>query len=1460
MAALRRIQKELRDLSSNPIEGLTVTPSEENLFDWKCSIKATPESPYAKGTFNFDLELPQNFPFKAPTVKFTTKIYHPGINEEGAICVPILRDEWKPSVTLSSVLITIQDKLNNPSPDDPFEPDIAALLKNDKPKFLATAKEYTKNKKSDARRNPESPNLHTISPPTREILPELPPASDFRTSLILPDLSRRFTLLRTPSGEPVTLDDLKSRLASQRVRGTGQQISEEEEDMILETLGRLRSRNAGSSEERLTNDSPALGRYSVRSTDTENTDLSSAPASVTSSPSGRAARRYSNNLFGSSRFRDNSYIRSVASHQSKAGSTRSTSSFAPTESSVSVQHPDTRSISPEHYPSTSHQSSPEKDPHTFTSEATSSSTNDSTLATDHYAITMSSSALRRASRAVEKAIREMEEEGEDEIVLPRTTMPPRQNEPTELQTPEKEQDIDSLRRSVSESSTLSDVEAGMAISSDNQVRSEPESHRVSPVPFRIAPGYIPGMPRPMTPRDQMEFDDRSHSTTPRATSPAYAALAEPSSPTSKVTNMSRLGRNSPSSQRPTSPLASSPFLSRSTNGRHTPETTFPSLAFSPIANSSRSSLESAGSSYHSLDLGDSKNRGLLSIFSDVDPLQPSWHDFPEDSSVAAGYSDDDLNTEDIIARYAGLNKSDFMAIQEKLVNAALAKSAPPETRERVPSLRRRRPSTSQSNYSLNGRVERSPTADATSSAIQPYRNSIQAASPTLASPTVVERTSSTQSDRDISPTTRRNRDLAQVLFGDDPGNMDEPEVPDTVLAEVAPLHPTPKAVASPQPEIRPQEPPAIADTPTPLRHLFNPSSPRLPQSPEEVAELHRAVQFQAEAATRALRKPPSSSNLAGEGAHTLFSNGTISRKRINPGQIGSPTLVSSSASVDTISLRPPSSGSGNYGAPSKISQRFRKFRGTLKSKPPVTGGEITPYPLDHAGTSPTSQTASYDPAKLNSGRPMPSSATEFNRSKVLVPSPPASAGPGIKGFMARFRSKKAQENHDADRRPASQQAHPSTHVPTSPLSPRRPATADSAAVLPTTSFAHSGTQNQATEVPNQDVPPESIAIKQLFEAAEALSVDRQALSALLRSASMSSKTTLTRNPSTTRTAQPDIPEEQRPTSPLQVVVNGRPSVENQHSSDPLTKRASIRRQADSLQPPRPSLDAPSSSVVRRTIILASDTRSSTIDLNALLRKGSNRRKRASAQSFSNRSVHDRVPTPPPPRASNSRRFSHEQSPPIPQLPGSTLQGDYLAVPSSSGDKPISAAYDSLYDMYTGDRTQSTTGDYDPTQFPRHETPVNPEAGTALEVIELANGETIWSIVNGLRDDDVDSVYAHRSSFASEYSSRENGEGMQVFFKEHNRAGSKGSATSFLSRKKSQAKHRPETKVFYSSPAQIGRIIEDLSQNTDAGSFNIMPSLPGKATATGHSTTSSVSEANWTVEERLEHMLGSMGSK
>jgi len=69
----------------------------------------------------------------------------------------------------------------------------------------------------------------------------------------------------------------------------------------------------------------------------------------------------------------------------------------------------------------------------------------------------------------------------------------------------------------------------------------------------------------------------------------------------------------------------------------------------------------------------------------------------------------------------------------------------------------------------------------------------------------------------------------------------------------------------------------------------------------------------------------------------------------------------------------------------------------------------------------------------------------------------------------------------------------------------------------------------------------------------------------------------------------------------------------------------------------------------------------------------------------------------------------------------------------------------------------------------------------------------------LRDADDESIYSGRASFASEYSTREtaNEGGVQVFMKEHVRSGSKGSLSSFVSRKKPlQGKLRPETKVSF----------------------------------------------------------------
>lgn len=127
------------------------------------------------------------------------------------------------------------------------------------------------------------------------------------------------------------------------------------------------------------------------------------------------------------------------------------------------------------------------------------------------------------------------------------------------------------------------------------------------------------------------------------------------------------------------------------------------LLLTPLGNSSRSSIGSAGSSYHSWDEEHKKDR-LFDLFATLDP-QRDWHDLStsrSSPSTSRTTPSDSQDCEIVVRRELGLNKIDVAVIQDKLVATALTKAATPEGRHRANSVRKRRPSTSQSNYSYNG--------------------------------------------------------------------------------------------------------------------------------------------------------------------------------------------------------------------------------------------------------------------------------------------------------------------------------------------------------------------------------------------------------------------------------------------------------------------------------------------------------------------------------------------------------------------------------------------------------------------------------------------------------------------------------------------------------------------------------------------------------------------------------------
>ncbi|KAM3589276.1 hypothetical protein VKS41_000145 [Umbelopsis sp. WA50703] len=114
-------------------------------------------TPYEDGIFTVDVELPIEYPFMPPKMKFVNKVYHPNISSQtGAICLDILKDKWTPVLTLKSALISLQSLLSTPEPDDPQDAQVASHYKRDKADFEATARHWTQvYANPDARALPE---------------------------------------------------------------------------------------------------------------------------------------------------------------------------------------------------------------------------------------------------------------------------------------------------------------------------------------------------------------------------------------------------------------------------------------------------------------------------------------------------------------------------------------------------------------------------------------------------------------------------------------------------------------------------------------------------------------------------------------------------------------------------------------------------------------------------------------------------------------------------------------------------------------------------------------------------------------------------------------------------------------------------------------------------------------------------------------------------------------------------------------------------------------------------------------------------------------------------------------------------------------------------------------------------------------------------------------------------------
>lgn len=129
-----RVQKDISELNLPSTMKIAFPEGKDNLLKFEITIRPD-EGYYLGGTFVFSFDIQPSYPHEAPKVKCKTKVYHPNIDLEGNVCLNILREDWKPVLSINSIIYGLQFLFLDPNPDDPLNHEAAEVLRSNPRQF-----------------------------------------------------------------------------------------------------------------------------------------------------------------------------------------------------------------------------------------------------------------------------------------------------------------------------------------------------------------------------------------------------------------------------------------------------------------------------------------------------------------------------------------------------------------------------------------------------------------------------------------------------------------------------------------------------------------------------------------------------------------------------------------------------------------------------------------------------------------------------------------------------------------------------------------------------------------------------------------------------------------------------------------------------------------------------------------------------------------------------------------------------------------------------------------------------------------------------------------------------------------------------------------------------------------------------------------------------------------------------